>query len=226
MHRERTRRRCIRPTTANMKRFLIISALLLAVVFTATADRRRLMMVRNSTATSYTLKEDASGAAGAGLSMRTDTSSEVRSTTIKATASYTPTKISVWLLKTGSPTGAITVYIYNTADGGTTEGPPDDRDVTASATIDASTLTGSYVEYQFTFTGAAAWTSGKYYQIVLGWAGGTGTDSISWDAAGFVSSDWGYYSRATSPPSTPNDAANWTEVDNNGSHRFKVFSSP
>ena len=37
-----------------MRRFLIISALLLAVVFTATADRRRLMLAKSAVAASYT----------------------------------------------------------------------------------------------------------------------------------------------------------------------------
>ena len=56
-----------------MKRILIISALLLAVAFTATADRRRLMMARNVAAASptYLIEEgfeevDTGGALGSG----------------------------------------------------------------------------------------------------------------------------------------------------------------
>lgn len=182
--------------------------------------------IKSGGAVTYTVTEDASAAAGSGdQTLRSDVY-EVKAQTIKATSTYQPTKIGVWLKKNGSPTGAITVSIYQTSDAGATKLAPDDLDVVATATLDASTLTGTFTEYPFLFSGAATWTSGKWYNITVSHDGGTGTDNVALDHAGFVSSDWNIWGRAAAPPATPNDAANWGNVDNNGALRLKVYKSP
>ncbi len=210
---------------ALMKTFSIILLLFPLTLFGQLEMKRKSVgaLPVTATGTSYTLK-DSSEAGGAGVSLRSDTS-ECWSSTVKATASYTPTRIAFSMQKVGNPTGDITVYIYATASAGTTEGPPDDRDVTA-ALVSASTLSTSLGWITFDVSGAAAWTSGKYYQVVVTYDNGNGTDYVKVDATGFVDNDHGIYNRVTFPPGTPDDAANWAENDLNGSLCYRVYASP
>lgn len=75
---------------------------------------------------------------------------------------YALDSITLKLLKVGSPTGNINVYLYSDSGSNT----PGSLLATASETLAASSLTGSSAEYVFTFSGYSLSSATKYWTAV------------------------------------------------------------
>lgn len=90
------------------------------------------------------------------------------------------TSAKVKLFKEGSPTGSAYAKIY--AHSGTygTNSVPTGAALATSDAFDVSTLTGSYQEITFAFSGAnqIRLTGGQYYVLAIEYAGGGGADLI------------------------------------------------
>ena len=158
-----------------------------------------------------------------------DATNETYSSGSDHTNAVTPTKVEVYLKKTGSPTGELTLYLYEPATP-TSEGVPDDRVATADATLSMSSIsTGVYAWYEFLFTGASELTAGNHVEVVLTVSDGTGVDAsnyIQWAGDNFLAGSWSMDTRATGAPAATNDAANWSTTDGNGAYYIKVYESP
>lgn len=80
-----------------------------------------------------------------------------------ASSSYGLRKVAVRLLKTGSPTVTMVAKIYNnSANLPTTQTGSDSTTV-----LDATTITGSYASYEFTFPSDISLTNGTKYHVAL-----------------------------------------------------------
>lgn len=90
-----------------------------------------------------------------------------------------------YLMKTGTPTGAITAYLYAHTGTYGVDGTPAGSPLATSSTIDAGTLTGSYALYEFLFTDIITLSASTNYCIVVSFAGGGESDyvRVGWDAS-------------------------------------------
>ena len=142
----------------------------------------------------------------------------------------TVSKVEVQLKKTGTPTGALTCYLYEPATP-TSEGVPDDRVGTADAVLSMSSISDSdYATYSFTFTGQSELAAGRWLHVVLYASDSTGLDGsnyIEWAGDSFIAGSWSMQQRTNGAPSATNDASNWTnQIDGNGGFYIKVYQSP
>lgn len=94
--------------------------------------------------------------------------------TFTAGSSFTVCAISANLAAVGSPTQTITASIWSD-----NSGTPDAQVGTASATVDASGLSGSQTTVQFTGVSASL-TSGTTYWVVLGVGANNSSNYINW----------------------------------------------
>lgn len=126
-----------------------------------------------------------------------------------AGASYTISRVDLYLDKVGSPTQDLTLEIWS--DGGTYPGAIIG---TASAAVNAATLPTS--EGLVSFFPSAAITSGSSYFIVL--------RSPSSDAANYFR--WYRNSVSSLRIDQSGDAVTWSNVTVSRRSKFKLFSSP
>ena len=145
-------------------------------------------------------------------------------------SAITVNKVDVQLKKTGTPTGALTCYLYEPATP-TSEGVPDDRVGTADAVLSMSSISDSdYATYSFTFTGQSELAAGRWLLVVLYASDSTGVDGsnyIEWAGDSFVAGSWSMQQRTNGAPSATNDASSWTnQIDGNGAFYVKVYQAP
>lgn len=118
---------------------------------------------------------------------------------ITPTSSYTLTKLTLYLIKVGSPTAEIRAAVYNAS--GTS--PGSSLGVSLN-TIAASTLTTSEAAYEWTFSGVSL-TSGTVYYAVIYY------DSPASDASNYVKIYY-YGSVASRQQQNSSDAITWSNV--------------
>ena len=145
-------------------------------------------------------------------------------------SAITVNRVDVQLKKTGTPTGALTCYLYEPATP-TSEGVPDDRVGTADAVLSMSSISDSdYATYSFTFTGQSELAAGRWLLVVLYASDSTGVDGsnyIEWAGDSFVAGSWSMQQRTNGAPSATNDASSWTnQIDGNGAFYVKVYQAP
>jgi len=80
---------------------------------------------------------------------------------------YNVTACKFYIKKTGSPTGDLIAKLYNATGTVGTNAVPTGAALASSNTLDASTITASYVLYEFTFSSPQAISNGNDYVIVL-----------------------------------------------------------
>ena len=191
------------------------------------------VIARKKDSVSYTVvaqldtTQDSGGTSRSDIVATFDATNETYSSGSDHSSEITVTKVEVQLEAFGSPTGALTCYLYEPATP-SNEGVPDDRVGTADATLDVSTIT-SKTWYEFTFSPGVTLTAGNHLEVVLTLSDGTGVDAsnyIEWSGDDFLAGSWSQDSRTTGAPAATNDAANWTTDDANGCYFIKVYESP
>ena len=115
--------------------------------------------------------------------------------TFSVSGNYSLAYFQLYLEKTGTPSGAITVSIYSVT-GGSGSQTPNTLIANSTISLDASSLTTSYTLYTFNFSGVNL-VSGTTYMIVMTFSGGGGSNyvkvgvgnsSVSGNSAFYVSS--------------------------------------
>jgi hypothetical protein len=132
-----------------------------------------------------------------------------------AEASFTPsesfslTRIEVNLLKIGSPTFDITYYLYSD-----NAGSPGYVLATGIATLDSSTLTGSYVYYGFNISGYSLISGTKYHHVLKSNTLGDGSNCVQWGCNSSVTGQNINHSQ---------DASTWLPDDTNAQFDYKNY---
>ena len=133
-------------------------------------------------------------------------------------------RISVELLKVGSPTGTVEMYIYDPDNSGS-EGEPDDKVATSETVLIAEDITGSMVWYDFDFASPATLSVGTWDFVICG------SPSNTWDVDNrirmavdqYISEATATYKRDGNPPGAANDSGNWVVADANGQANFRAY---
>lgn len=192
-----------------MKRIAIAFCLLLLLAMPVNAQE-------------YDYVAGAGGAGGCGVTDQQTTQATLLFLGYSADYAYTATNftaagnatiktVSVNLTKTGSPTAAITVALCTDGTGkpGTC--------TNADATIDGSTLTGSYVYYDVKFAAGYALTASTVYYVRLYTTAANSSNYYRWGRNDAVT---GYLTQNSA------DGASWTTGDSSAQGNFKLSTCP
>lgn len=135
---------------------------------------------RTRTGTGYTADQTHTTASGSGNALRDAAARTGLGQSFVPDYSLPLARVALKLKKTGSPTGNLWVEIWSDAPGA-----PSAQMLSDSATVDVSTLTGSYASVNFDFATPVPLVAGTTYWIVLqGDNTINGTDYAEWEHSG------------------------------------------
>ena len=143
-------------------RILLIALSLLVGVEAFSQTLRRAPWSKRVVNTGPTLQEDLGSAGGSSKNVGITSGLTYRSSQFTASGSYTLTRVDVSLKSNNNPTMNLTCEIWS--DDGSNS--PSASLQAATATLDTSTLTASFADYTYNFSGLSI-TSGTKYHIVL-----------------------------------------------------------
>lgn len=124
----------------------------------------------------------------------------------KVTAPATLTSVQFYLLKSGLPTGNITGYLQ-ASTGSFGSSIPTEPALITGGTVDASTLTGSFALYTFTFAGNYQLYPNTVYCVTMKYSGGDGSNfvRVGIGTAGFSAwQNWGSWNGSSWSNQGPN----------------------
>jgi len=150
----------------------------------------------------YTLQDNPSTSANDSNPVGDTTADTWCSSGWLAGSSYSLTRLDLNLEKNGSPTGVITVKIYNSTNGTVATGTPSTL-LGTSNTINASSLTTGFVQTSFLFSTPVSITSGTGYFVAINYSIINASNYVIWGDDSTIHTSC-YYESA--------DAITWNQI--------------
>lgn len=121
--------------------------------------------------------DTAQDSSGTNFQIGSAASNVYRGTKYTPSVTATVCKIELTLRKVNNPTGNLTAYVYDHNAGANTPGT---LLATSTNVIDSSTLSTSYTQAVFNFTGVAL-TNGTVYWVVISKVGSSAVNNVTWE---------------------------------------------
>jgi len=192
----------------------IIYIILLLFIATPLFGQSTVIVAKKKAACTYTSKNAQTGT-GANLDY-TSAGSANKAVSFVANGTYSPRRLTASLKKTGSPTVTMQFIIRQDAGESTSRTEPGTIVISIAATLDSSTLTTSYADYNIDITAleTASLTNGNVYWLQI-YGGNSALNYVQWQYSTSGDEEENY---TTAPPTT------WTEYDTSVTGNFTIWS--